>query len=133
MSLLIVPSRAADCRKAGFFADGPLENSEHSEQGSEWGACYNPTRSWRGTAYFFTTEVWTARGLVKYFTLLVIDIATRRVYIAGTTTNPTSAWMAQIARNLTDCEDGFLTGKRFLVIDRDTIFSSVFKSILNGG
>ncbi len=81
-------------------------------------------------ADFFTTEVWTARGLVRYFTLFVIDIATRRVHIAGTTTNPTSAWMEQVARNLTDCEDGFLTGKRFLTVDRDAIFSPRFKSII---
>ena len=83
-------------------------------------------------ADFFTTEVWTARGLVRHFTLFVIDIATRRVYVAGTTTNPTSAWMEQVARNLTDCEDGFLTGRRFLVIDRDAIFSPRFKSTLDG-
>ena len=57
---------------------------------------------------------------------------TRRVYIAGTTTNPNSEWMAQIARNLTDCEEGFLNGKRFLIIDRDAKFSPRFKSILNG-
>jgi transposase InsO family protein len=62
----------------------------------------------------------------------VIDIANRRIHIAGTTTNPTSAWMEQIARNLTDCEDGFLTGRRFLIIDRDAIFSPRFKSILDG-
>ena len=36
-------------------------------------------------ADFFTTEVWTAGGLVRYFTLFVIDIATRRVHVAGTT------------------------------------------------
>jgi len=83
-------------------------------------------------ADFFTTEVWTARGLIRYFTLFVIDIATRRVYIAGTTANPTSAWMEQVARNLTDCEEGFLTGKRFLVVDRDAKYSRKFKSILEG-
>ncbi len=75
------------------------------------------------TADFFTKEVWTARGLVRHFTLFVIDVATRRVHIAGTTTNPTSAWMEQIARNLTDCEEGFLNGKRFLIIDRDAILA----------
>ena len=58
------------------------------------------------------------------------DIATRRVCIAGTTTNPTSEWMEQIARNLTDCEEGFLTGKCFFIIDRDAMFSPRFKSIL---
>ncbi len=81
-------------------------------------------------ADFFTTEVWTARGLVRHFTLFVIDIATRSVYIAGTTTNPTSAWMEQIARNLTDCYEGFLTAKRFLIVDRDAKFSPGFQSIL---
>jgi transposase InsO family protein len=81
-------------------------------------------------ADFFTTEVWTARGLVTHYTLVVIDIATRRVHIPGTATNPISAWMEQIGRNLTDWEDGFLTGKRFLIIDRDSIFSSAFKSIV---
>jgi transposase InsO family protein len=81
-------------------------------------------------ADFFTTEVWTVRGLVRYFTLFVIDTATRRVHIAGTTENPTSAWMEQMARNLTDCEEGFLLGKRFLILDRDAIFSPNFKSIL---
>ncbi len=83
-------------------------------------------------ADFFTTEVWTLRGLVTHYTLFVIDIATRRVHIAGTTPNPTSAWMEQVARNLTDCDEGFLTGKRFLIIDRDAIFSPRFKSILRG-
>jgi transposase InsO family protein len=81
-------------------------------------------------ADFFTTEVWTAHGLVRHFTLFFIDIATRRVHIAGTTTNPASTWMEQIARNLTDCEEGFLMGKRFLIVDRDAIFSPRFKSIL---
>ena len=64
-------------------------------------------------ADFFTTEAWTVRGLVRHFTLFFLDIAKRRVHIAGTTTNPTSAWMEQIARNLTDCEEDFLTGRRF--------------------
>ena len=45
-------------------------------------------------ADFFTTEVWTARGLVTHYTLFVIEIATRRVHIVGTTPNPTSACMA---------------------------------------
>ena len=40
--------------------------------------------------------------------------------------------MEQIARNLTDCEEGFLTGKHFLIIDRDAIFSPRFKSIIGG-
>jgi putative transposase len=81
-------------------------------------------------ADFFITEVWTVRGLVRHFTLFFVDIATRRVHIAGTTTNPTSAWMEQIARNVTDCEAGFLRHKRFLIMDRDSVFAPRFRAIL---
>lgn len=38
---------------------------------------------------------------------------------AGCTPNPTAAWMRQVARNLTDCCDGFLSGVRYLLMDRD--------------
>jgi transposase InsO family protein len=81
-------------------------------------------------ADFFATEVWTARGLVTHYTLFVIDIATRRAHIAGTTTSPNSVWMAQMARNLTDYVDGFLKGKRYLIVDRDALFADRFKAIL---
>lgn len=81
-------------------------------------------------ADFSTTEAWTVRGLVRHFTLFFVDIATRRVHIAGTTANPTSAWMEQMARNVSDCETGFLRHKRFLITDRDAIFSGRFRSIL---
>src|SRR5262245_4098151 len=69
-------------------------------------------------ADFFTTELWTSRGLVTFYTLFVIDLATRAVHIAGTTTSPDSAFMKQIARNLADAVDGFLNAKRFLIMDR---------------
>jgi transposase InsO family protein len=81
-------------------------------------------------ADFFTTEVWTIHGLVRHYTLFVIDVATRYVHIAGTTPNPTLEWMAQVARNLTVCDSGFVTGKRFLIIDRDALFSHRFKAII---
>jgi transposase InsO family protein len=38
--------------------------------------------------------------------------------------------MEQIARNLTDCQTGILTANRFLIIDRDALFSPRFKDIL---
>jgi len=36
--------------------------------------------------------------------------------------------MSQIARNLTDAEDGLLTGKRYLIHDRDPLFTGEFLS-----
>ena len=64
--------------------------------------------------------------------LVVIDLETRRVCIGGTTPNPDDAFMAQVARNLTDIVDGFLLSKRFLICDRDTKFSGRFRRLLSG-
>ena len=35
------------------------------------------------SADFFTTEVWTWRGLVTFYTVFVIDLASRRVHIVA--------------------------------------------------
>ena len=50
-------------------------------------------------ADFFTEEVWTLGGLVTFYVLFFIHLKTRRVYIAGCTPNPNSAWTSQQARN----------------------------------
>ncbi len=79
---------------------------------------------------FFTTEVWTARGLVTHYVLFVIHHATRTVHIAGITPHPDSAFMAQVARNLTDHLDSFLRDKHYLILDNDTLFTAQFKRTL---
>ena len=60
---------------------------------------------------FFTVEVWTRRGLLRFIVLFFIDLSTRKVEIAGIAPVANGLWMDQIARNLTDAEQGFLTGK----------------------
>ncbi len=79
---------------------------------------------------FFTTEVWTARGLVTHYKLFAIHHATRAVEIGATTPNPNAVFMSQVARILTDPVDGFLLAKKFLLMDRDSIFSEAFRAEL---
>src|SRR5262252_6133004 len=79
---------------------------------------------------FFTVEVATWHGLVTYYVLVVMELATRRVQIAGITPHPTAAFMQQCARQLTDSFDGFLLGKRYLLHDRDTKFTQAFDALL---
>ena len=79
---------------------------------------------------FFTVEVITRSGLVRYFVLFVIHLETRRVEIAGIVPQPDGEWMSQIARNLTDTDDGFLNGSRYLIHDRDPLFTSGFRGVL---
>jgi hypothetical protein len=45
----------------------------------------------------------------------LIELSARRVEIAGIVSEPDSAWMSQMSRNVTDARDGCLTGKRFLI------------------
>ena len=61
-----------------------------------------------------------------------MDLATRTVEIAGLTAEPCGAWTAQMARNLTDALDGFLTGARYLLCDRDPLYTNEFREILRG-
>jgi putative transposase len=55
---------------------------------------------------FTTIDVWTRQGLTTFYLLFAIELKSRRVCFAGCTTNPTEPWMVQIARNLSDCEEG---------------------------
>ncbi len=79
---------------------------------------------------FFTVEVWTTRDLVTHYVLFLVRHATRVVHIAGITPNPNSAFMARVARNLTVIDPDFLRGIRYLIHDRDSCFTTQFKSIL---
>jgi len=79
---------------------------------------------------FFTVEVWTRRGLQRFIVLFFIDLSTRKVEIAGIAQVANGLWMSQIARNLTDEVAGFFKGKRFLIHDRDPLYTVEFVTIL---
>jgi putative transposase len=80
-------------------------------------------------ADFFAVEVWSWRGLVTHYVLFVIDLATRRVHIAGITVHPDADWM-QVGRNLLDEVDGALVDKKYLLLDRDTKYCAAFRKML---
>ena len=65
--------------------------------------------------------------LRRYYVLFFIAHATRRVWLAGCSTNPTGAWAAQQARNLgLDLADH---GMRFPIRDRDSKYSGPFDPV----
>jgi hypothetical protein len=81
-------------------------------------------------ADFFTTEVWTWRGLVTYYTVFVIDLASRRVQIVGSTPHPHYVFMQQVVRTMTAADDGLLIQHRVLICDRDTKWSAPVRARL---
>jgi putative transposase len=74
-------------------------------------------------ADFFTTEVWTWQGLVTYYTVFVIDLASRRVQLLGSTPHPEELFMQQIVRTLTMAEAGVPVVPQVLICDRDRKWS----------
>jgi putative transposase len=75
------------------------------------------------SADFLTTEVWTCQGLVTYYTAFVIDLASRRVRILGSTPHPDGLFMQQIVRTLTMGEAGVVGVPQVLICDRDRKWS----------
>ncbi|MGH8519119.1 MAG: integrase core domain-containing protein [Panacagrimonas sp.] len=73
---------------------------------------------------FFTVETLSLR---RYYVLFFIELGSRRVHLAGCTTNPTGAWVTQQARNLSFT--GLFDRIRYLVHDRDSKFSAVFDEV----
>jgi transposase InsO family protein len=83
-------------------------------------------------ADFFTSEFWTRRGLITYYTLFVMDLRSRRVHVTGSTPTPDARFMAQAARRLTDAVDGFLARHRVLICDRDSKWTDRFRRMVQG-
>jgi hypothetical protein len=100
------------------------------ERSTSWQAFLRAHWSAFMAADTFTTEVWTVRGLVTYYTVFVMELQSRRVSIVSSTPHPDEAFMRQIARHLTDQTDGILEAPRFLICDRDRKWSRAVRHLL---
>jgi putative transposase len=72
---------------------------------------------------FFTIDTVMLR---RYYVLFFIELDTRRVHLAGSTTNPTGAWTTQAARNLMM---GYDRRIRFLIRDGAGQFVAAFDEV----
>ncbi len=74
---------------------------------------------------FVTVE--TVRLKVVYM-LFFIELASRRVFVVGSTEHPTAAWVTQQARNLVwEIDEGF--HPRLLIHDRDKKYAMAFDQV----
>ena len=115
---------------ANILRDHGIEPAPERGPRTTWAAFLN--RHWEVLAAtdLFTVEVWTLRGIVRYHVLFFMRLWTREVHIAGITEKGNGPWMEQVARNLTDGIDGFLRGYKYLIHDRDPLFTPRFLKIL---
>lgn len=107
-----------------------IEPSPQRSRQTNWKEFFS--RHWEllVAADFFTVEVWTRRGLQRFVVLFFIDLSSRRVKIAGIGAQANGLWMSQIARDISDPVDGLFVGKRYLIHDRDPLFTADFQEML---
>jgi putative transposase len=75
---------------------------------------------------FFTVETLFLKTI---YVLFFIELGTRRVHLAGCTTNPTATWVTQQARQLSwQIQDGEIAA-RYLIRDRDSKFVPAFDAV----
>src|SRR6516164_2885671 len=115
---------------ANLLKEHGLEPAPEGERKTTWKEFLCRPREVIAAADFFTIEAWTRKGLTRFLVLFLIDLASRRVEIAGVAREANGLWMSQVARNLSDAGEGFLIGKRYLIHDRDPLFTAEFLEIL---
>ncbi|MGO8928369.1 MAG: integrase core domain-containing protein [Limisphaerales bacterium] len=115
---------------AKVLKEAGVDPGPDRQKGTTWKEFLRTHWEVLAAADFFSVEVWTALGLVRYHVFFVIRLATREVHIAGIIPEPDGPWMKQMARNLTAGLDGFLGGCRYLIHDRASVFREDFRMIL---
>ena len=108
-----------------------IEPAPERSRKTSWKEFLN--RHWRQIEArdFFTVEVWMPTGLKRFVVLFFMELSTRRIEIGGIASRPNGLWMTQIARNVSDEEvDGFFKGKRYLIRDRDPLYTREFLTML---
>jgi len=98
-ALKTVGHRVARSTIAGILAAEGIPPS--GGRPTAWRTCLQAHWPALVAADFFTTEVWTTRGLVTFYTVFVIELQSRRVRVVGSTRYPDEAFVVQALRPLT--------------------------------
>jgi len=115
-----------------ILVDNGISRDPETKKHIDWELFISSHKDVLSATDFFTAEVLTEYGLQRYMVLFFIDVGTRKVNIAGIDAAPDGPWMHQIARNQTDAFDGFLLGKKYLIHDRDPLYTAKFDDIMKG-
>ena len=115
---------------ANLLKEHGLEPAPERNRKTTWKEFLSRHREVIAAADFFTVEAWTRSGLTRFLVLFLIDLSSRRVEITGLARQANGLWMSQMARNLADAAEGFLIGKRYLIHDRDPLFTAEFLETL---
>jgi len=123
--------KLSDTAIGGILREHGIEPAPDRQRTTTWKTFLRAHWEVLAAVDFTTVEVWTRGGLVTFYILIAMRLSTRRIQIAGVTPSPNAAWAQQVARNLTDCDAGFLRESRYVLVDRDTKFITL-RGVLEG-
>jgi len=95
----------------------------------DWNQFIETQQHVTAAADFAQVEILTPYGLVRESLLFFMDIGTREVRCGCIVHAPDGNWTTQIARNVCDMWNGFLLGKKYLIHDRDSLFTQRFDAV----
>ena len=121
----------SDTNIGSILREHGIEPAPERQRATTWKTFLKAHWEVLGAVDFTTIDVWTRGGLLTFYILVVMRLSTRRIEIAGVTPHPDSAWVQQVARNVTDCYDGFLRETRYVLVDRDNKFLPL-RGVLEG-
>ncbi len=108
----------------------PLPNGGHHKVNKTWTEFIKTHLNLMTSADFFTTEVLTIKGLVRYMVFFVIDCATKKVKIIHISNSFCGEVMERLAIQMTDYFSGILKGKKFFFCDKDPLYTQKFRRII---
>jgi len=115
---------------ANILRDEGIPPEPRRDNNLDWSAFVKTHLDVLSATDFFTTEVWTWRGLVRYHVHFIIDVATRKVRVTNISCQWTGETMLNVFRGLLDCVDEALLKKRYLIMDRDSLYSEAVRQFL---
>src|SRR5436190_8003359 len=118
LGLRVSPSTVRRILLAGGLGPAPRRS------GPSWAQFLRQQAASMLACDFFTVETISLR---RFYVLFFIELDSRRVHLAGCTTDPTGGWVAQQARNLSFT--GLFDRMRFLIHDRDSKFTAAFDEV----
>ncbi len=119
----------SDQTVANILKRNGLSPVRERKKNTTWGEFIRQQKEVLWATDFFTSEIWTKKGLSTFYVLFFIHLKTRRVLICGVTESPNEEWVKQIVRNVTGFDE-LMHEARYLIHDRDTKYSKGVQMLL---